>query len=150
MLEVDGRQISSHEESHPMGETPRKAVAGPHGAIALDTFGGGIHVEWDPAAAVTPLGQLPFFIEFLNVSGLFEAWVAECPLAYLSNHASDKRAVLATLLLSILAGVPLTISWTRLLPYSTRPSGRIGQRSSRLSQLCASCLCAAPLVVRIR
>jgi hypothetical protein len=53
---------------------------------------------------VTPLGQLPFFIEFLKVSGLFEAWVADCPLAYHSNHASDKRAVLATLLLSILAG----------------------------------------------
>lgn len=29
-----------------------------------------------PAAAVTPLGQLPFFIEFLKVSGVFEAWVA--------------------------------------------------------------------------
>jgi SAM-dependent methyltransferase len=47
---------------------------------------------------------LPFFIEFLKVSGVFEAWVADCPLAYQSNHASDKRAVLATLLLSILAG----------------------------------------------
>jgi hypothetical protein len=87
-----------------MGEAPRKAVAGQNGAIALDTFGGRIHVEWDPAAAVTPLGQLPFFIEFLKVSGLFEAWVADCPLTYHSNHASDKRAVLATLLLSILAG----------------------------------------------
>jgi len=49
-------------------------------------------------------GQLPFFIEFLKVSGVFEAWVADCPLTYHSNHASDKRAVLATLLLSILAG----------------------------------------------
>jgi len=55
-------------------------VARQNGAIALDTFGGRIHVEWDPAAAVTPLGQLPFFIEFLTVSGLFETWVAECPL----------------------------------------------------------------------
>lgn len=87
-----------------MGEATRKALAGQKGAIALDTFGGRIHVEWDPARAVTPLGQLPFFIEFLKVSGVFEAWVAECPLAYHSNHASDKRAVLATLLLSILAG----------------------------------------------
>lgn len=87
-----------------MGEAPRKALAGPPGAIALDTFGGRIHVEWDPAAAVTPLGQLPFFIEFLKVSGVFEGWVADCPLAYHSNHASEKRAVLATLLLSILAG----------------------------------------------
>ena len=60
-------------------------------------------MEWDPAAAVTPLGQLPFFIDFLKVSGLFEVWVADCPLASHSNHASDKRTVLATLLLSILA-----------------------------------------------
>jgi hypothetical protein len=87
-----------------MGEAPRKALVGARQSIALDTFGGRIHVEWDPAAAVTPLGQLPFFIEFLKVSGVFEAWVADCPLTYHSNHASDKRAVLATLLLSILAG----------------------------------------------
>ena len=87
-----------------MGEAKRKAMAHSKGAIALDTFGGRIHVEWDPTAAVTPLGQLPFFIEFLKVSGLFDAWVADCPLAYQSNNASDKRAVLATFLLSILAG----------------------------------------------
>ena len=87
-----------------MGEAKRKAVALRKQAIALDTFGGRIHVEWDPAAAVTPLGQLPFFIEFLKVSGLFDAWVADCPLSYLSNNAPDKRAVLATFFLSILAG----------------------------------------------
>lgn len=87
-----------------MGEAKRKALVRQKGAIALDTFGGRIHVEWDPTAAVTPLGQLPFFIEFLKVSGLFEAWVEDCPLVYQSNNASDKRAVLATFLLSILAG----------------------------------------------
>ncbi|MDZ4854730.1 MAG: transposase [Nitrospirota bacterium] len=87
-----------------MGEATRKALVGSRQSIALDTFGGRIHVEWDPSAAVTPLGQLPFFIEFLKVSGVFDAWVADCPLAYHSTHASDKRAVLATLLLSILAG----------------------------------------------
>lgn len=87
-----------------MGEAPHKAMTGQNGAMALDTFGGRIHVEWDPAAAVTPLGQLPFFIECLKVSGLFETWVADCPLPSHSNHASEKRAVLATLLLSILAG----------------------------------------------
>ena len=87
-----------------MGATPRKALVGTRPSSALDTFGGRIHGEWDPAAAVTPLGPLPFFIECLKVSGLFEAWVADCPLAYHSHHASDKRAVLATLLLSILAG----------------------------------------------
>ena len=87
-----------------MGEAKRKALAVQKQSIALDTFGGRIHVEWDPAAAVTPLGQLPFFIEFLKVSGLFDAWVADCPLTYQSNNAPDKRAVLATFLLSILAG----------------------------------------------
>lgn len=87
-----------------MGEAKRKTLARQKEAIALDTFGGRIHVEWDPSAAVTPLGQLPFFIEFLKVSGLFDAWVADCPLVYQSNNASDKRAVLATFLLSILAG----------------------------------------------
>ena len=87
-----------------MGEATHKPVVRQNEAIALDTFGGQIHVEWDPAAAVTPLGQLPFFSEFLKVSGVFDAWVADCPLAYHSHHASDKRAVLATVLLSILAG----------------------------------------------
>lgn len=79
-----------------MGEAKRKALAVRNEAIALDTFGGRIHVEGDPAAAVTPLGQLPFFIQFLKVIGVFEAWVADCPLAYHSIHASDTRAVLIT------------------------------------------------------
>jgi len=87
-----------------MGEAKRKALARQKETVALDTFGGRIHVEWDPNAAVTPLGQLPFFIEFLKVSGLFEAWVDDCPLSYQSNNASAKREVLATFLLSILAG----------------------------------------------
>jgi hypothetical protein len=94
-----------------MGEAKSKALARrqvaisvPVGPVALDTFAGKIHVEWDPAAAVTPLGQLPFFIEFLKVSGLFDRWVEDCPLAYESNNAPEKREVLGTLLLSILAG----------------------------------------------
>ena len=87
-----------------MGDAPRKALVGTRQSSALDTFGGRIHVEWDPAAAVTPLGPLPFFIEFLKVSGLFEAWGTDGPLAYYSAPASDTRAVLATVRLSILAG----------------------------------------------
>lgn len=87
-----------------MGEAKRNGLIGKKDRIALDTFGGRIHVEWDPQAAVTPLGQLPFFIEFLKVSGLLDAWITDCPLTYQSNNASDKREVLITLLLSILAG----------------------------------------------
>ncbi len=63
-----------------------------------------MHVEWDPAAAVTPLGQLPFFTEFLKQSGLFDAWVADSPLRLTSPNAPRKRDVLGTALLGVLAG----------------------------------------------
>ena len=72
--------------------------------VAVETFAGRIHVEWAPDAAVTPMGQLPFFIEFLKVSGLYDSFVADCPLRYTSNNAPAVRDVLGTLLLSILSG----------------------------------------------
>lgn len=40
----------------------------------MDTFGGRIHVEWDPQATVTPMGQLPFFIEFLKWVEAGQGW----------------------------------------------------------------------------
>lgn len=86
-----------------MGEQVNQAVSRPN-RVAVDTFAGRIHVEWDPDAAVTPMGQLPFFIEFLKVSGLYDAYVDECPLRYTSPNAPKVRDVLGTLLLSILAG----------------------------------------------
>ncbi|MGE5945484.1 MAG: transposase [Betaproteobacteria bacterium] len=72
--------------------------------LCADTFGGRVHVEWDPSAAATPLGQLPFFIEFLKLDGLFDALVADCPLALSSPNAPSKRDILGTLLLAVLAG----------------------------------------------
>ena len=72
--------------------------------VPIETFGGRVHVEWDPHSAATPLGQLPFFIEFLKLGNRFEPWVAECPLYLTSNNAPSKTDVLGTLLLSILAG----------------------------------------------
>jgi hypothetical protein len=73
-------------------------------ALGLDTAGGRLQVRWDHTTQATPHGQMAFFIEFLSVSGLFERWVAECPLAYTSPNASSVRDVLGTWLLSILAG----------------------------------------------
>ena len=70
----------------------------------MDTFGGTVHVEWDPDAAATPLGHLAFFAEYLKVSGRFDALVADCPLHYTSPNAPSKRDVLGTVLLSALAG----------------------------------------------
>lgn len=86
-----------------MGEQDLKPV-GRSSRVAVDTFAGRIHVEWDPDAAVTPMGQLPFFIEFLKVSGLYDSYANECPLRYTSPNAPKVRDVLGTLLLSILAG----------------------------------------------
>ena len=53
---------------------------------------------------MTPLGQLPFFIDFLKTAGLFDALVADCPLRYMSPNAPSKRDVLGTAMLSMLAG----------------------------------------------
>ena len=72
--------------------------------MKLGTFGGTVHVEWDPDAAATPLGHLAFFAEHLKVSGRFDALVADCPLHYASPNAPLKRDILGTLMLSILAG----------------------------------------------
>jgi hypothetical protein len=72
-------------------------------AIA-DTFAGRVHVEWDATAPVTPFGQLPFFIDYLKQAGLFDAWVADCPLSLTSPNAPRKRDLLGTVLLSVLAG----------------------------------------------
>jgi len=75
-----------------------------HSTIPVDTYGGRIHVEWDPPAAVTPVGQLPFFIEFLKTADLFAPWVRDCPVTYTSPNAPDKVDLLGTLLLSGLSG----------------------------------------------
>ncbi len=53
---------------------------------------------------MSSLGLMPFFIEFLNTSGLFNKWVEDSPLRYTSGNAPEKRNVLGTLLLSVLAG----------------------------------------------
>ena len=63
----------------PAGEQPviERMSAGP---VVADTFAGRIHVEWDNSATVTPLGQLPFFIEFVKQGSLSTAgWrIARC------------------------------------------------------------------------
>jgi hypothetical protein len=44
------------------------------------------------------------FVEYLKTAGLFDAWVADCPLDYRSPNALAKRDVFGTVLLSVLAG----------------------------------------------
>lgn len=70
----------------------------------VETPSGKLQVRWNDEAAVTPFGQLAFFIEFLNLTGLLDAWIVSCPLSYQSPTAPSRRELLGTWLLSILAG----------------------------------------------
>lgn len=70
----------------------------------VTTPGGKFQVRWDEGGSATALGQLAFFAEFLEVSGLFERWVEGCPMSYSSPNAPEVRDVLGTWLLSILDG----------------------------------------------
>jgi hypothetical protein len=70
----------------------------------LVTAGGRIQVEWDTRDNATTMGQLAFFAEFLETAGLFERWVAQCPLHFTSPNAPKVRDVLGTWMLAILDG----------------------------------------------
>lgn len=72
--------------------------------MSLSTPGGRFHVRWDENGSATALGQLAFFGEFLEVSGLFSRWVEGCPLPYTSPNAPAEVDLLGTWLLSILDG----------------------------------------------
>ena len=99
--------MSKEEEvvrAHPEGEVQIAGNQPAETVTSVDTFAGKIHVKWAPEATVSSLGLMPFFIEFLKTSGLFDKWVEDCPLRYTSGNAPDKRNVLGTLLLAVLAG----------------------------------------------
>src|SRR5881227_979612 len=97
-----GRAVAA---GHPAGEQPLVEY-GKERSVIADTFAGRVHMEWErgEGAAVTPLGQLPFFIEYLKQGGLFDGWVAGCPLYLTSPNAPSKRDILGTVMLSVLAG----------------------------------------------
>jgi hypothetical protein len=90
-----------------MGESSRAEIS-VYGSelesFSVETPGGRIHIRWDYEASATPNAQLAFFAEFLATAGVYESWVASCPLTYTSGNASRKRDVLGTWFLSILAG----------------------------------------------
>lgn len=89
---------------HQEGEGESAVGGVPNQGSTVDTYGGTIHVKWDETAAVTPFGQLAFFVEFLKTAGLWDGWVKDCPVTYESPNAPDKVDVLGTILLSVLAG----------------------------------------------
>lgn len=89
---------------HPEGERELVLGGDPNPSSTVETYGGMIRVKWDETAAVTPFGQLAFFIEFLKTAGLWDEWVEDCPVTYTSPNAPAKADVLGTILLSVLAG----------------------------------------------
>ena len=70
----------------------------------VTTPGGRFQVRWDENGSASAMGQLAFFAEFLDVSGLFERWAESCPMSYTSPNAPEVRDVLGTWFLSILDG----------------------------------------------
>ena len=89
---------------HPKGESQIQSHETMSEPIGIDTFGGRVHIQWDPQAPATPFGQLGFFIQFLKTADLFVPWVQDCPLHYTSPNAPSKVDILGTYLLSALAG----------------------------------------------
>jgi len=89
---------------HQKGEPQKSLVAQSINRVAVDTYKGRVHIDWDHNAPVTPFGQLAFFIEFLKITELFDDYVERCPLTFTSNNAPNKRDVLGTILFSVLAG----------------------------------------------
>lgn len=72
--------------------------------LRVDTPGGRFQVRWDEGGSATALGQLPFFAEWLDTTGLFSRWVEKSPFGYISPNAPKPQDVLGTWLLSILDG----------------------------------------------
>ena len=73
-------------------------------AMRVQTPGGVFSVRWDERGSATALGQLAFFAEYLEATGLFERWLKSCPLSYTSPNAPERVDVLGTWMLSILDG----------------------------------------------
>ena len=93
-----------YSEAHPKGENQKSQVAQALDKTIVDTYRGRVHIKWDENTAVTPFGQLAFFIEFLKRTELFDDFVERCPLKLTSPNAPKNRDILGTILLSVLAG----------------------------------------------
>lgn len=70
----------------------------------VQTMAGRVQVRWESESSATPMGQLAYFIEFLNLTGLWTRWLESCPLTYASPNAPSKAEVLGTWMLSVLSG----------------------------------------------
>lgn len=88
---------------HPAGEKEEEALTYPR-PHRVETPGGPVIVHWEEDPGITPHGALTYFLEFLQISGIWEEFVAQCPLTYTSPNAPSKAEILGTILLSVLSG----------------------------------------------
>ena len=72
------------ETTHPEGEVEIGGPVAESENCTVDTYAGKLRIRWDDTAAVTAMGQMPVFIDFLKTSGLWDGLVADCPLRYTS------------------------------------------------------------------
>lgn len=72
--------------------------------LRVQTPGGVFTVQWDERGGATAMGQLAYFAQYLETTGLFESWINSCPLKYTSPNAPEIVDVLGTWMLSILDG----------------------------------------------
>ena len=112
---------------HPLGERGERALGPVPETVTADSFAGKLAVRWAPEEAVTPLGQLPFYIESLKQADVFEARVGDAPLAYTSPNAPAVRHVLGTVVLSMVAGARR---------YALRNDG-VDPRLMRMKRVCS-------------
>lgn len=70
----------------------------------VTTPGGTMQVSWEPDPGITSHGMLTYFLEFLQISGIWEEFVEQCPLTYTSPYAPTKQEILGTILCSVLNG----------------------------------------------
>ncbi len=92
------------DSAHPKGEVNKSDTRPDLEGCTVETYAGKLRIRWDDAAAVTAMGPLPVFIDFLKTWGLWDGLVADCPLRYTSPNAPSPVDVLGTLLMSVLAG----------------------------------------------
>jgi len=115
--------VPAHPEGEGSSELERAAHEAVIASVAVETIGRRVHVEWDPLAPVTPLGQLVFFCQFLATSGLYAKWIANCPLRYASPNAPKVADVLGTAVLGILSGASRYSHVTALRGDQVNPQG---------------------------
>ena len=88
----------------PEGDSGALASPRQPDTIPIQTPGGVFHVRIDHDAQVSAHGGMVPYAQFLDVSGVLEAWESDCPLERTSPNASSLRSILGTWIIAVAAG----------------------------------------------